>query len=58
VALLVGNPLAEIERELIEATIAHCEGSIPRAAKLLVVSPSTIYRKLEAWSAEERRSGT
>ena len=58
VALLVGNPLAEIERELIEATIAHCDGSIPRAAKLLAVSPSTIYRKLEAWSAEERRSGT
>ena len=41
VALLVGTPMAEVERELIEATIEHCEGSIPRAAKLLALSPST-----------------
>ena len=55
---LVGIPLAEVERELIEATIAHCDGSIPRAAKMLALSPSTIYRKLEAWSGGQRRSGT
>ena len=41
-----------------EATIEHCEGSIPRAAKLLALSPSTVYRKLEAWSGVQRRSGT
>jgi DNA-binding NtrC family response regulator len=51
VAALVGLPLAEVERELIEATIAHCQGSIPRAAKMLAVSPSTIYRKREGWGA-------
>ena len=50
VALLVGTPMADVERELIEATIAHCDGSIPRAAKMLALSPSTIYRKLEGWS--------
>ncbi|MFQ3667356.1 MAG: helix-turn-helix domain-containing protein, partial [Fimbriimonadaceae bacterium] len=32
---LLGHPLAEIERELIEATIDHCDGSIPRAARML-----------------------
>jgi two-component system, repressor protein LuxO len=47
---LVGTPLAEVERELIEATIEHCDGSIPKAARLLAVSPSTIYRKRESWS--------
>jgi two-component system, repressor protein LuxO len=58
VELLVGTPLADVERELIEATIAHCEGSIPRAAKVLGVSPSTLYRKLESWTGAQRRSGT
>ncbi len=55
---LVGLSLAEVERELIEATIAHCDGSIPRAARVLELSPSTVYRKLEGWGAGQRRSGT
>ncbi len=58
VALLIGTPMADVERELIEATIEHCDGSIPRAAKILALSPSTIYRKLETWSGGQRRSGT
>jgi DNA-binding NtrC family response regulator len=47
---LLGRPLAEVEREIIEATIALYEGSVPRAARVLDVSPSTIYRKLENWA--------
>jgi DNA-binding NtrC family response regulator len=58
IAPLVGTPLAEVERELIEATIAHCDGSVPRAARILEVSPSTLYRKLESWNSAQRRSGT
>jgi two-component system, repressor protein LuxO len=54
IAALVGLPLAEVEREFIEATIEHCNGSIPRAAKVLGLSPSTIYRKLEGWNNVER----
>ncbi len=42
-----------IERSAIERAIASCGGSIPKAAKLLGVSPSTIYRKKEAWSANQ-----
>jgi DNA-binding NtrC family response regulator len=57
VAALVGMPLADVERELIEATIEHCGGSIPRAAKMLELSPSTIYRKLESWNGPQRRAG-
>lgn len=48
--ILIGKPLREIERTAIEATIAACNGSIPKAARILGVSPSTIYRKQEGWS--------
>ena len=51
---LIGRPLAEVERLLIEATIAECGGSVARAARMLDVSPSTLYRKREAWQAAER----
>jgi DNA-binding NtrC family response regulator len=47
---LVGETLADVEREFIEATIEECGGSIPRAARLLDVSPSTLYRKRDAWA--------
>lgn len=41
--------LAEIERKAIEDRIAIFDGSIPKAAQSLDVSPSTIYRKKENW---------
>ena len=43
--------LWQIERDAIEDTIAACGGSVPRAAKMLGVSPSTIYRKRESWAS-------
>jgi len=43
------RPLAEIEREAIERAIAACGGNVPKAAALLGVSASTIYRKRESW---------
>ena len=46
----LGRPLATIEREVIETTIALCGGSIPKAARVLDISPSTIYRKKEGWA--------
>ncbi len=49
---LLGLPLAEAERRLIEATLALHGGSIPKAARVLDVSPSTLYRKIEAWGAK------
>lgn len=45
----IGTPLAKFERDFIEATIEFCDGSIPQAARLLDVSPSTLYRKKENW---------
>ena len=38
-----------VERETIEKAIALCDGNIPKAATLLDVSPSTIYRKKQNW---------
>ena len=51
---LVGRNLADLERGFIEATIAACDGSIPRAARMLEISPSTLYRKREAWQRAGR----
>lgn len=46
---LVGQRLEDIEKGAIEATIASCNGSIPAAASILGISPSTIYRKRDSW---------
>ncbi|NIP25972.1 MAG: hypothetical protein GWO08_14265, partial [Gammaproteobacteria bacterium] len=37
------------EKEAIEQAIAYAEGNIPKAAALLEISPSTIYRKRQGW---------
>ncbi len=50
----LGTPLAEIERQVILATLRHTDGDKHRAARLLGISARTIYRKLEA---ERQRSG-
>jgi two-component system repressor protein LuxO len=43
------QPLWQIEKQAIEQAIALCHGNIPQAAALLEISPSTIYRKKQAW---------
>jgi DNA-binding NtrC family response regulator len=44
-----GLTLAEVERRAIMAALDRHGGSVPRAARELDLSPSTLYRKLEAW---------
>ncbi len=46
------QPLWMTEKQAIEDAIAACDGSINRAAEYLEVAPSTIYRKLQAWKAQ------
>lgn len=46
------KPLWVIEKEAIEKAITLCDGNIPRAAALLEVSPSTLYRKRQNWGAD------
>ena len=50
------RPLWKTERDAIKQAIAFCEGNIPKAAKLLEVSPSTIYRKLQSWEERETKN--
>jgi two-component system repressor protein LuxO len=45
-------PLAVMERRLIRAALRRTGNDVPRAAALLEVNPSTIYRRLQAWRAE------
>jgi DNA-binding NtrC family response regulator len=47
------RPLAVVEREAIEFAVAACGGNIPRAAAALGVSPSTLYRKKQAWDDDD-----
>ncbi len=54
VSMLIGEELAIVERILIEATIESCGGSIPKAARILNVSPSTIYRKKDNWTRNDK----
>jgi len=42
-------PLWVVEKTAIESAILFCEGNIPKAAAMLEVSPSTIYRKKLSW---------
>lgn len=44
------KPLWLIEKDAIEDAIEACDGNVPRAAALLEVSPSTIYRKRQGWT--------
>jgi DNA-binding NtrC family response regulator len=53
----IHQPMTTIERNIIEAVISSCNGSIPKASKILHLSPSTIYRKREIWeqASQDRR---
>lgn len=46
---VVGMPLDKVERLVIEANIRAFGGSLPKAARSLGVSPSTLYRKRAGW---------
>ena len=43
------KPLWLVEREAIQSAIEASGGSVTRAAVLLEVAPSTLYRKLRSW---------
>lgn len=46
------RPLWLEEKNVIERAITLCDGNIPRAASLLEVSASTIYRKKQQWEEQ------
>lgn len=51
---LAGLTLDQIEKLAIEGAIQAAHGSLPGAARILGVSPSTLYRKRERWNEAQR----
>jgi two-component system, repressor protein LuxO len=47
------RPLAHIEREAVDYALGAFGGNVARAARALDVNTSTLYRKIQAWSAQE-----
>ncbi|MEZ8021159.1 sigma-54-dependent transcriptional regulator [Vibrio splendidus] len=47
------RPMWQIEREAIQHAINYCDGNVLNAAVLLELSPSTVYRKKQAWESED-----
>lgn len=51
--LNIYQPMDKIEQDIIKALINSCDGSLPKAAKILQLSPSTLYRKRENWQNDK-----
>lgn len=49
------RPMWQIEREAIQQAIDYCDGNVLNAAVLLELSPSTVYRKKQAWENEDEQ---
>jgi len=50
--IAVGMSIADAERRLIVATLAHCDGHRERAAEMLGISAKTLYNRLKAYERE------
>jgi two-component system repressor protein LuxO len=49
------RPLWLEEKEVIERAIRLCDGNVPKAAALLEISASTVYRKRATWEKAEEQ---
>ena len=47
------RPMWRVERDMILAALSETDGNVPLAARMLEMSPSTIYRRLREIPAEE-----
>ncbi|EKO3425116.1 sigma-54-dependent Fis family transcriptional regulator [Vibrio fluvialis] len=54
-ANLTIRPMWQVERETIQQAIDFCDGNVLNAAVLLELSPSTVYRKKQAWENEDQQ---
>jgi two-component system response regulator HydG len=54
VAIPIGTPLADVEREMILRTLDEVGGNKTTAAKILGIGARTLYRKLEQYGVHTR----
>lgn len=47
------GPLWQMEMQCIEHALSVADGNVPRAAAMLQISPSTVYRKRHFWRSQE-----
>ncbi len=47
-----GAPLARVEAEVIRQTLQDCQGNVARAARLLGIGRTTLYRKMKVYGIE------
>ena len=52
----VGTPIDEVEKRLIQETLAYTRGDKSRTAQILGIGRKTLYRKLQQYNQEEFRS--
>lgn len=52
-AISPGRSIGEVEKELIMATLEHCDGDKPSAAKMLGISLKTLYNRLGSYEEQE-----
>jgi two-component system, response regulator FlrC len=52
IAALVGRTIADVERDLLLATLGNCRGNRTRAAKLLGISIRTLRNKLKGYASD------
>lgn len=51
------RPMWQVEREMVMAAMTQCDNNVPRAATLLDISPSTIYRRMREVAKERANTG-
>jgi two-component system repressor protein LuxO len=47
------RPLLEVEREVVDYALRAFGGNVAQAARALQVNPSTLYRKIQVWTAQD-----
>ena len=45
------RPLLDVEREVVDYALRAFGGNVAQAARALQVNPSTLYRKIQLWTA-------
>jgi DNA-binding NtrC family response regulator len=51
-ALLIGQTVAEVERDLIIETLRACDGNRTRSSKMLAISIRTLRNKINEYDSE------